>query len=618
MRVPPGPSSAENVLPNGYPQTVWRLHREPAPLPADLAAWPEVDLLIRSLGALPQTVRLTALASLHLDWPAERLRIHVLDDVHREEIGAFCAGFGIGYLIGNQPQSATTTDLRDVLLRKALLEDLSSPFIAVFRAGDVPVRSFLQLTMGWFLQDPRLAFVEARCVLPGFLQQPRRSLQQPPTIFRRAALDEMAEFTAGGFAARMRSSLRLRRRGWHAAYLHAPQAARFPERQEDGAFRAADQRPERRRAIRVPFGVTAEVISPDGSGIRSNLVDASSGGVRLQTPGGINASAGDPVTLHFAVLGEEFRLPATILEAAHGELRLQFHPPMAQEQDHLAVLLYIRADAWLHLDEDREASSPTPPSKRWSWGYRGDLATAWRWIFVPLLLVSLLMVALLPVALLLPWRHTLPARRSGGDLGNAPAATHKKRDPPPGRKAMPLVEHAVTLDALRKGKPLLLDTDTPWVGQNFVIPDEEVAQRAVLQLQYRCGQLSQPSRSALLVVLNDIPIARIALEAGSTGRADRNRAGLPVLSTSIKSSKSITLPPELLVSADRLVLRLQLPDLHACGQSRCPSPWVQVMPGTGLLLTSMQIIPPRLAARLPTGSSGRNTTSSGQRTTLPD
>ena len=40
------------------------------------------------------------------------------------------------------------------------LARLDSSFVAVFDCDHVPTRSFLQLTMGWFLRDPKLAVLQ--------------------------------------------------------------------------------------------------------------------------------------------------------------------------------------------------------------------------------------------------------------------------------------------------------------------------------------------------------------------------------------------------------------------------------------------------------------------------
>ena len=42
----------------------------------------------------------------------------------------------------------------------AALKGVNSPFVAIFDCDHVPTRSFLQMTMGWFLRDKRLAMLQ--------------------------------------------------------------------------------------------------------------------------------------------------------------------------------------------------------------------------------------------------------------------------------------------------------------------------------------------------------------------------------------------------------------------------------------------------------------------------
>ncbi len=95
-------------------------------------------------------VRYTALASLNIDWPADKLNVYILDDGNREEFRAFALEAGIGYIDAEQQRGAKAGNINNAL------ESLTAPFVAVFDSDHVPTRSFLQMTMGWFLRDPKL------------------------------------------------------------------------------------------------------------------------------------------------------------------------------------------------------------------------------------------------------------------------------------------------------------------------------------------------------------------------------------------------------------------------------------------------------------------------------
>src|SRR5580698_6688210 len=82
----------------GYMQTIWPLHREPLPLPADEAEWPHVDVLIPTYNEPLSLVRYTALAAINIDYPPHKLHVYILDDGTREEFRLFAAEAGIGYV----------------------------------------------------------------------------------------------------------------------------------------------------------------------------------------------------------------------------------------------------------------------------------------------------------------------------------------------------------------------------------------------------------------------------------------------------------------------------------------------------------------------------------------
>jgi len=91
---------------------------------------------------------------MNIDWPAEKLNVYILDDGRREEFRAFAEEAGIGYITRNDLTNAKAGNINHAL------ERLNSPFVAVFDCDHIPTRSFLQLTMGWFLRDTKLAMMQ--------------------------------------------------------------------------------------------------------------------------------------------------------------------------------------------------------------------------------------------------------------------------------------------------------------------------------------------------------------------------------------------------------------------------------------------------------------------------
>jgi cellulose synthase (UDP-forming) len=235
------------VLLLGYIQMLWPLGRMPVPLPDDLDQWPAVDVLIPTLNEPLSVVRFTALAAMNIDWPADRLNVYILDDGHREEFRAFADEAGIGYMTRDDNLHAKAGNINRALAQ------ISSPFVAIFDSDHVPTRSFLQVTMGWFLRDRKL----------GLLQTPHHFYSPDPfernlgqfritpnegelfygvvqdgndfwnaaffcgscAVLRRSALDEVGGIAVETVTEDAHTSLRMQMRGWNTAYINIPQAA---------------------------------------------------------------------------------------------------------------------------------------------------------------------------------------------------------------------------------------------------------------------------------------------------------------------------------------------------------------------------------------------------------
>ncbi|MGO8758431.1 MAG: UDP-forming cellulose synthase catalytic subunit [Terracidiphilus sp.] len=231
----------------GYFQTIWPLRRAPVSLPEDTAGWPDIDVFIPTYNEPLDVVRYTALGALNMDWPAEKLHIYLLDDGQREDFEQFAYEAGIGYRTRPDNRYAKAGNIN------AALKTTNSPLIAVFDCDHVPTRSFLQMTVGWFLRDPRLAVLQT----PHHFYSPdpfERNLQQfrlipnegelfygvvqdgndfwnssffcgSCAILRREALDRIGGIAVETVTEDAHTSLRLQMAGWNTAYINIPQAA---------------------------------------------------------------------------------------------------------------------------------------------------------------------------------------------------------------------------------------------------------------------------------------------------------------------------------------------------------------------------------------------------------
>ncbi|BCQ57788.1 UDP-forming cellulose synthase catalytic subunit [Burkholderia gladioli] len=142
------------ILLLGYFQTAWPLKRKPRPLPASRADWPTVDVFIPTYNEPLSVVKPTIYAALALDYPPEKLTIHVLDDGRRPEFKAFCEEVGVNWTIRAHNRHAKAGNINEAL------KITHGEFFAVFDCDHIPTRSFLQICLGWFLHDKKLSMLQ--------------------------------------------------------------------------------------------------------------------------------------------------------------------------------------------------------------------------------------------------------------------------------------------------------------------------------------------------------------------------------------------------------------------------------------------------------------------------
>ncbi len=235
------------VLVLGYIQTAWPLERKPVPLPPDPKDWPTVDVYIPTYNESLSIVRATALACRALDYPADKFRVYILDDGKREEFRRFAAEAGIGYITRTDNKHAKAGNLNHAMTVTR------GEFVTIFDCDHIPTRAFLQLTVGWLVQEKNMAMVQT----PHHFYSPdpfQRNLaagsRVPPegnmfygllqdgndywdatffcgscAVIRRAALDTIGGVATETVTEDAHTMLKLHRRGWTSGYLKLPLAA---------------------------------------------------------------------------------------------------------------------------------------------------------------------------------------------------------------------------------------------------------------------------------------------------------------------------------------------------------------------------------------------------------
>jgi len=235
------------VLLLGFLQTAWPLNRKPIMLPEDERTWPTVDVYIPTYNESLAVVRNTVLGALSIDYPRDKFRVYILDDGKREEFRQFAEECGAGYITRPDNKHAKAGNLNHAL------QLTDGEYVAVFDSDHVPTRAFLQMSLGWFLVEERLALVQTphhfyspdpfERNLAGGYNIPNEGmlfyglLQEGNdfwnaaffcgscAVSRRTALEAIGGFAVDTVTEDAHTALKLHRRGWETAYLRIPLAA---------------------------------------------------------------------------------------------------------------------------------------------------------------------------------------------------------------------------------------------------------------------------------------------------------------------------------------------------------------------------------------------------------
>jgi cellulose synthase (UDP-forming) len=231
----------------GHFQQLEPLRRKPVPLPADERTWPSVDVFVPTYNEPLEVVRATVLAAKAMDWPADKLNVYVLDDGRRPEFRAFAAEAGVAYIVRPDNKHAKAGNLNHALGKTR------GELVAIFDCDHVPVRSFLQMTVGFMVRDPKLAMVQTphHFYSPDPFERNMKTFRSMPNegelfygliqpgndlwnaaffcgscaVIRRAALEEIGGIAVETVTEDAHTMLKLHRRGWSSAFIDVPQAA---------------------------------------------------------------------------------------------------------------------------------------------------------------------------------------------------------------------------------------------------------------------------------------------------------------------------------------------------------------------------------------------------------
>jgi cellulose synthase (UDP-forming) len=230
------------VMVLSFVQTARPLRRPVAPLAAAAERTPSVDVYIPTYNEPLSVVGPTVIAAMAMDYPADRFRVFILDDGARPEVADFARRVGSGYLARSENTHAKAGNLN------AAMKCTDGELVCILDCDHVPTRAFLQLSVGWFEKDPKLALVQTPHFFysPDPVQRNVKGAEQMPgegdlfydaiqsgndlwnaaffcgscAVIRRDALNEVGGFAYETVTEDAHTALKIQRRGWNTAFLN--------------------------------------------------------------------------------------------------------------------------------------------------------------------------------------------------------------------------------------------------------------------------------------------------------------------------------------------------------------------------------------------------------------
>jgi cellulose synthase (UDP-forming) len=228
------------------------------------SALPSIDILIPSYNEEASLLEVTLRAAVIMRYPANLLRVHLLDDGgteqkiadkdpakaaaasrRRHELQELCARLGIHYHTRPRNEHAKAGNINHAL------KETDGEFIAIFDADHIPTIDFLDRTVPWMALDPNVFLVQTphfitspdpidRNLLSSFRRMPsendmfyhtfQKGLDFWDTAYfcgsaallRRRHLDELGGIAGDTITEDCETTLELHRRGYKSVYVGQP------------------------------------------------------------------------------------------------------------------------------------------------------------------------------------------------------------------------------------------------------------------------------------------------------------------------------------------------------------------------------------------------------------
>lgn len=224
---------------------------------------PSVDVFVPSYNEDEALLANTIAAAKNMDYPADKLTIWLLDDggtvqkrnskdltaaraaeIRHRDLQKLCADLGVNYLTRERNEHAKAGNLNNGLAHS------KGDLIAVFDADHAPARDFLQETVGYFDDDPKLFLVQTPHFFlnPDPVERNLRTFERMPSenemfygiiqrgldkwnaaffcgsaaVLSRRALQSTKGFSGVSITEDCETALDLHAQGWHSIYVDRP------------------------------------------------------------------------------------------------------------------------------------------------------------------------------------------------------------------------------------------------------------------------------------------------------------------------------------------------------------------------------------------------------------
>ncbi len=252
---------------------VWPLTKRSMQLPKNITDLPIVDVLIPTYNESNEIIRTTVTAATQMEYPKGRLRIHICDDggtlykrsqpdsmatawKRHYELRLLARELGVNYITRETNHRAKAGNLNHAL------NHTDGDLILVLDCDHVPTSNMLQLTVGYFLADPKLFLVQTphffinptpveknlvgignpngendmfyRTIHPSLDSWNASYFCGSAAILRRSHLMEAGGISIDTITEDAETSLKLHRKGYNSIYVETPMVCGLsPESYDD-------------------------------------------------------------------------------------------------------------------------------------------------------------------------------------------------------------------------------------------------------------------------------------------------------------------------------------------------------------------------------------------------